>query len=156
MDPASTYRRLQRFFLHVRLEEDWAAPLLAGVAGGAEKRTLIIDRTNWKVGETNINLFVLAVRTRHSQVPLMGTVLATDRHRRPGRRLVGPGRKNRPGPNAKDPRLPRQILFPNRLHTAAKLLRRNDPKIVIEWVRLKIAGILTRVVESEFQVNEKR
>ena len=75
VDPASTCRRLQRFFPHVRREEDWAAPLLAGVAGGAEKRTLIIDRTNWKVGETNINLFVLAVRTRHSQVPLMGTAL---------------------------------------------------------------------------------
>ena len=61
VDPASTCLRLQRFFQHVRLEEDWAAPLLAGVAGGAEKRTLIIDRTNWKVGEANINLFVLAV-----------------------------------------------------------------------------------------------
>ena len=75
VDPASTYRRLQRFFQHVRLEEDWSAPLLAGFAGGAEKRTLIIDRTNWKVGETHINLFVLAIRTRHSQVPLMWTVL---------------------------------------------------------------------------------
>ena len=50
VDPASTCRRLQRFFPHVRREEDWAAPLLAGVAGGAEKRTLIIDRTNWKAG----------------------------------------------------------------------------------------------------------
>ena len=202
VDPASTYRRLQRFFQHVRLEEDWSAPLLAGFAGGAEKRTLIIDRTNWKVGETHINLFVLAIRTRHSQVPLMWTVLdkagtsdmeerialiqryiacfgkpghnplttcrkrwaidfgsgkrspdrflilphvrqhqnprpdlrgyqadvpgqtgVRDRHRRPGRRLVGPGRKNRPGPKrpaAKGPRLPRQILFSNRLHTPAK------------------------------------
>ena len=32
---ASTYRRLQRFFQHVRLAPDWAAPLIAGLAGGA-------------------------------------------------------------------------------------------------------------------------
>jgi Transposase DDE domain len=75
VDQASTYRRLQRFFQHVRLPEDWAAPLIARLAGGAERRTLVLDRTNWKVGETCVNLLVLAVRTRHSQVPLMWTVL---------------------------------------------------------------------------------
>jgi hypothetical protein len=73
--PASTYRRLQRFFQHVHLPQDWAAPMIATFAGGAEQRTLVMDRTNWKVGETDINLLVLAVRTRHSQVPLMWTVL---------------------------------------------------------------------------------
>ena len=75
VDPGSTYRRLQRFFQHVRLPQDWAAPMLAAFAGGAAKRTLVMDRTNWKVGETDINLLVLAIRTRHSQVPLMWTVL---------------------------------------------------------------------------------
>jgi Transposase DDE domain len=75
VDPASTYRRLQRFFQHVRLPEDWAAPVLAGLAGGAARRVLVMDRTNWKIGETEVNLLVLAVRTRHSQVPLMWTVL---------------------------------------------------------------------------------
>ena len=30
---ASTYRRLQRFFQHVRLEQDWAAPLVCALAG---------------------------------------------------------------------------------------------------------------------------
>lgn len=75
VDPASTYRRLQRFFQHVRLPVDWAAPMIARLAGGAERRTLVMDRTNWKVGERHVNLLVLAVRTRHSQVPLMWTVL---------------------------------------------------------------------------------
>lgn len=75
VDPASTYRRLQRFFQHVRLPEDWAAAMIARLAGGAERRTLVMDRTNWKIGETEVNLLVLAVRTRHSQVPLLWTVL---------------------------------------------------------------------------------
>ena len=75
VDPASTYRRLQRFFQHVRLPDDWATPLIARLAGGAETRTLVLDRTNWKIGETDVNLLVLAIRTRHSQVPLMWVVL---------------------------------------------------------------------------------
>lgn len=72
---ASTYRRLQRFFQHVSLTHDWAARVIAEFAGGAEKRTLVMDRTNWKVGGKVVNLLVLAIRTRHSQVPLMWTVL---------------------------------------------------------------------------------
>lgn len=75
VDPASTYRRLQRFFQHVRLPVDWAAPVIARLAGGADKRTLVLDRTNWKIGETCVNILVLALRTRHSQVPLMWSVL---------------------------------------------------------------------------------
>lgn len=75
VDPASTYRRLQRFFQYVRLAPDWAAPMIAGLAGGAEKRTLVLDRTNWKVGSKDVNLLVLAVRIRHSQAPLMWSVL---------------------------------------------------------------------------------
>ena len=72
---ASTYRRFQRFFQHVRLPADWAAPMIAGLAGGAEKRTLVLDRTNWKIGGKDVNILVLAVATRHSQAPLMWIVL---------------------------------------------------------------------------------
>lgn len=35
----------------------------------------MLDRTNWKIGEACVNLLVLAIRTRHSQVPLLWTVL---------------------------------------------------------------------------------
>jgi Transposase DDE domain len=80
VDPASTYRRLQRFFQHVRLPGDWAAPMIARLAGGAQKRTLVMDRTNWKIGEAHVNILVLAIRTRHSQVPLMWTVLGRAGH----------------------------------------------------------------------------
>ena len=72
---ASTYRRLQRFFQHVRLAPDWAAPLIAGLAGGAEKRVLILERTNWKFGAKHVNLLVPGVATRHSRFALMWIVL---------------------------------------------------------------------------------
>ena len=74
VDAASTYRRLQGFLQHVRLPDDWAAPMIARRAGGAGKRTLVLDRTNWQIGETCVNIPVLAVRTRHSLVPLIWMV----------------------------------------------------------------------------------
>ena len=48
---------------------------MAGLAGLRGPRTLILDRTNWKVGRREINLLVLAVATRRSRVALMWTVL---------------------------------------------------------------------------------
>jgi hypothetical protein len=72
---ASTYRRLQRFFQHVRLPQDWVAQAVAGLAGGPQRRVLVLDRTNWKVGTRDINLLVLAAVTRTGTVPLMWTVL---------------------------------------------------------------------------------
>lgn len=88
VDPASTYRRLQRFFQHVRLPGDWAAPMIARLAGGADKRTLVLDRTNWKIGEAHVNILVLAIRTRHSQVPLMWTVLDRAGHSETPQRIA--------------------------------------------------------------------
>jgi len=41
--PASTYRRLQRFFQFVTLAPAWAAPLLATTLG-TDRRTLVLDR----------------------------------------------------------------------------------------------------------------
>ncbi len=72
---ASTYRRLQRFFQHADPGEDWAAGVVAGLAGLEGPVTLILDRTNWKVGRREINLLVLAVATRRHRLALMWTVL---------------------------------------------------------------------------------
>jgi len=72
---ASTYRRLQRFFQHVCLGEDWALPLLAGLVGPARNWTLVLDRTNWSIGSREVNYLVLAVVTRRFRVPLLWTVL---------------------------------------------------------------------------------
>jgi len=72
---ASTYRRLQRFFQHARLGEDWALPLVAGLVGPARRWTLVLDRTNWSIGSREVNYLVLAVVTRRFRVPLLWTVL---------------------------------------------------------------------------------
>ena len=73
---ASTYRRLQRFFQHVTLPQDWAAGLLAELCGPAGAWTLCLDRTNWQVGKTHVSMLVLALTTPRHRIPLMWTQLA--------------------------------------------------------------------------------
>jgi hypothetical protein len=77
VQPASTYRRLQRFFQFFALAPDWAAPLLAATLG-TERWTLVLDRTNWKIGRTEVNYLVLAAVTRRKRVPLVWTLLPHD------------------------------------------------------------------------------
>jgi hypothetical protein len=72
---ASTYRRLQRFFQHVDLDPDWAAPILARLIGSEGAWTLALDRTTWKIGSRDVNYLVLAVITRRFRVPLFWTLL---------------------------------------------------------------------------------
>lgn len=47
---ASTYRRLQRFFQHVALPQDWSAPIVARLVGRGGSWHLALDRTQWQVG----------------------------------------------------------------------------------------------------------
>lgn len=74
---ASTYRRLQRFFQHVRLEQDWAAPVVEKLCGlkQSNKWYLALDRTQWQVGGRDVNYLVLAAVTRRFRVPLMWTMI---------------------------------------------------------------------------------
>lgn len=74
---ASTYRRLQRFFQHVRLGPDWAAPLAAELAGlrGSRAWYLTLDRTQWRIGRHEVNFLVLAAVTRRFRLPLMWTLI---------------------------------------------------------------------------------
>ena len=72
---ASTYRRLQRFFQHVRLGPDWSAPLVIGLLGLGGPWHLALDRTQWKLGARDVNILMLAVVTRRARVPLIWSVL---------------------------------------------------------------------------------
>jgi hypothetical protein len=72
---ASTYRRLQRFFQHVALCEDWSARLVVQLLGVSGPWHLCLDRTNWKTGKRDVNILMLAIATRRFRVPLMWTVL---------------------------------------------------------------------------------
>ena len=72
---ASSYRRLQRFFQHVQLSADWSGPLVVKLLGLSGPWLLCLDRTNWKIGQKDINILMLAVVTRRFRIPLLWTVL---------------------------------------------------------------------------------
>jgi hypothetical protein len=72
---ASNYRRLQRFFQYVRLDEDRLARVILALLGTQGPYTLCLDRTNWKIGRTHINLLVLCVVARRVRVPVLWSVL---------------------------------------------------------------------------------
>ena len=73
---ASTYRRLQRFFQYVSLPQDWATGLLIALIGRPDRWYLCLDRTNWKIGKTDVNVLVLAAVTEKFRVPLMWSLLS--------------------------------------------------------------------------------
>jgi hypothetical protein len=72
---SSSYRRLQRFFQHVRLEGDWLALAVVRLLRLKAPYVLCLDRTNWKIGQRDVNILMLAITTRRLRIPLMWTVL---------------------------------------------------------------------------------
>ncbi len=72
---ASCYRRLQRFFQHVRLDGDRLAPLMVKRLGIKPPWIVCVDRTNWKIGRRDVNILMLAIATRRLRIPLMWTLL---------------------------------------------------------------------------------
>ena len=73
--PASSYRRLQRFFQFVRLDAAWLARVIVQALNIRPTWILCLDRTNWKVGNRNINILMLAIVTPRVRIPLMWTML---------------------------------------------------------------------------------
>lgn len=72
---ASNYRRLQRFFQSVRLDQALVAQIVVRMLNLSRPKCLALDRTNWKVGGKDINILMLAIVTRRFRVPLLWTVL---------------------------------------------------------------------------------
>jgi len=72
---ASHYRRLQRFFQFVRLDGDRLAVLVVQMLNLQRPKCLALDRTNWKIGTTDVNILMLAIVTRRFRVPLLWTLL---------------------------------------------------------------------------------
>lgn len=72
---ASNYRRLQRFFQYVRLDGDALARMIVALLGTHGPYVFCLDRTNWKIGRSHINLLVLCIVTRRVRVPVLWTVL---------------------------------------------------------------------------------
>jgi len=83
---SSNYRRIQRFFKEQEIDYDVLAKLLSSVLPQDEKWTIVIDRTNWKLGESNINLLVLAAAYKGMAIPLFWEFLTTEDDEEKGKR----------------------------------------------------------------------
>lgn len=71
----SCLRRIQRFFAEFDLSHDLIARFLYTLLPAKGKKVLLIDRTNWKFGQTDINIFMLAIAHEGVAYPLMFTML---------------------------------------------------------------------------------
>jgi len=67
----SNYRRVQRLFQLQEIDYNITAKLLSSVLPDDEKWILTMDRTNWKLGKSNINLLVLGVAYKGMSIPLL-------------------------------------------------------------------------------------
>jgi hypothetical protein len=71
---SSNYKRLQRFFRFFELDSEALAKLIARWLP-CEPWVLCLDRTNWQIGSTRVNILMLAVAHRGIAVPLLWTML---------------------------------------------------------------------------------
>ena len=60
-DNGSSLRRIQRFMSNYSLDKDLIARFIFALLPNEPPYTIAIDRTNWKFGQTNINILVLAI-----------------------------------------------------------------------------------------------
>ena len=75
VDASSSLRRIQRFIAKYSLDADLIARLVFNLLLAQENLILSIDRTNWKFGKTDINIFMLGVVYNGVAFPLLFTML---------------------------------------------------------------------------------
>ena len=71
----SSLRRIQRFIANYSLEADLIAKFVFALLPNHDKIKLTIDRTNWKFGQTDINIFMLGVVYNGVAFPLLFSML---------------------------------------------------------------------------------
>jgi len=72
----SSLRRIQRFIASFSLDSDLIARLVFSLLPNQDKVKLTIDRTNWKFGQTDINIFMLGVVYKGVAFPLLFSMLS--------------------------------------------------------------------------------
>ena len=72
---ASSLRRIQRFIARYVLDSDLVAKLIFSLLPNKENLKLSIDRTNWKFGQIDINIFMLGVVYKGVAFPLLFKML---------------------------------------------------------------------------------
>jgi hypothetical protein len=71
----SFLRCIQRFIASYSLDSDLIARLVFNLLSKQDKLILSIDRTNWKFGQTNINIIMLGIVYEGVAFPLLFTML---------------------------------------------------------------------------------
>ena len=71
----SSLRRVQRFIAHYSFSSDLVAQLIFRLLPQKIDLALSIDRTNWKFGNTDINIFMLGVNYNGVAFPLLFSML---------------------------------------------------------------------------------
>ena len=71
----SRLRRIQLFFADFIVDSDLIARLLFALLPNKTSLTISIDRTNWKFGEADINIFMLSVCYEGMALPVMWEML---------------------------------------------------------------------------------
>jgi hypothetical protein len=73
--PESRYKRIQRFLAHFDLDLALVARLVIRLVGQEPPWILALDRTNWKLGKTEVNVLMLALVYQGVAFPLFWSVL---------------------------------------------------------------------------------
>ncbi|AFD26097.1 Tn10-like transposase [Deinococcus gobiensis I-0] len=68
---ASVIRRVERFFDRHPIQPADVARVVLTLLPSAQPREFILDRTNWKYGQTDVNVLLLAVIWRGGAIPLL-------------------------------------------------------------------------------------
>lgn len=71
----SSLRRIQRFMAEYVLEQDLIAELIFALLPHKPPYILTLDRTNWKFGQSNINILTLAIAYDGVAFPLLFTIM---------------------------------------------------------------------------------
>ncbi len=72
---ASHYKRIQRFLRFFEISYALIARLLISLIGVPAPWVLTLDRTNWQLGKTSLNILVLGVVYKGVAIPVLWTIL---------------------------------------------------------------------------------
>jgi len=73
--PGSSMRRIQRFMANFDLPMKLVSRFIFGILPEKENLVLVVDRTNWKFGNANINILMLGVCYKNMAIPLIFKML---------------------------------------------------------------------------------
>jgi len=73
--PASHYKRIQRFLRGFQISYGGIAVLLVSLIGVPRPWVLTLDRTNWQLGKTPLNILLLGIVYKGVAIPVLWTIL---------------------------------------------------------------------------------